>query len=150
MNDIFIVSLTNSLQLCLIDSDDIIKVTAKQWLIHDDRYVISTCNKFFLHKFVLNTEDMHDHKNRFRWDCRKSNLRPCNKSENAANSKKKVGTVSKYKGVTKNRRYTWKARLKKNYQTIHIGTFKTELEAALAYDKVAKEVFKEFANLNFP
>jgi len=32
---------------------------------------------------------------------------------------------------------------------LHIGYFKEELDAALAYDEKAKELYKEFACLNF-
>jgi group I intron endonuclease len=55
---------------------------------------------------------------------------------------KHPSATSKYFGVSKkiNKRYIyWVARIKENYKAIHIGYFKTELKAALAYDKYIKE-----------
>lgn len=56
---------------------------------------------------------------------------------------------SQYKGVYK-KRSRWAARIAVNGETTWLGTFKTEEEAARAYDAAAKRLHGEFARLNFP
>lgn len=109
----------------------------------------------------------------------KSNLRLCNRSQNSCNKKlksnsqtgwrgvtrvkytysskrkyiKKDGTVSEYKYPKKQtmRKKPWKAYIRpKGQKTITIGCYETAEEAARAYDEKAKELFGEFAKLNFP
>lgn len=90
-----------------------------------------------------------DHINGNGLDNRKENLRVVTHAENLMNSKSRGGT-SKFKGVYWNvRDNIWVARITKNYKGIHIGYFKTEIEAAMAYDQKAKELFGEIATLNF-
>ena len=57
--------------------------------------------------------------------------------------------TSQYRGVS--RRYgRWKARIKQNGTDIVIGDFENEVEAALAYDKKARQLHGERAFTNFP
>lgn len=59
--------------------------------------------------------------------------------------------ASKYVGVTfdKRRRKKWCARIKFNKNTIHIGNFEVEEDAARAYDEKAVELYGENAKINF-
>lgn len=107
-----------------------------------------------LHRFLLNAADgMHvDHINSNGLDNTKANLRLCTPTENGRNRQKQAGGFSRFKGVSKRsveRPKIWTASLyvgeKKYTQYFH-----TELEAALCYDKMAREHFGEFAKLNFP
>jgi hypothetical protein len=78
------------------------------------------------------------------------NLRICTSAQNICNSKGRSKT-SKYKGVTRRKMSNkWFAQIKFNRKHIDIGRFDNEIEAAKAYDNVARKLFKEFAYLNFP
>lgn len=103
-----------------------------------------------LHNLITGYK-MVDHKNRDTLDNRLENLRECNCFQNTRNTKtRKDIKYSKYKGVTKSpNRKRWISRIQFNKKRITIGTYNTEKEAAVAYDKKALELFGEFAYLNF-
>ncbi len=107
----------------------------------------------FMHRVIVNApEDKDiDHKNHNALDNRKVNLRICTRSENMANVRPQTNRISQYKGVsqTGRRKQAWRSRIKHNYITIYIGYYASEIEAAKAYDKKAKELFGEFACTNF-
>ena len=77
----------------------------------------------------------------------RANLRIATQAENCQNLKKSRGS-SGYLGVSKDttRNNRWKASIKLNGKQIHIGWFKTPLEAHEAYLK-AKRLFHPFGTL---
>lgn len=84
---------------------------------------------------------------------RRSNLRHATAEQNRANRRKRGkqrgSYSSKYKGVCLPAP-RWLAFISHLGKMKHLGAFKTEEEAARAYDRAAKELFGEFASLNFP
>lgn len=101
--------------------------------------------------FIPNPENkkLVDHIDRNKSNDHVSNLRWATSSENAGNTSSRKDSSSKYKGVSFRKKIKkWEVSIKLNEKKQHLGFFTCEKEAALAYNKKAKEMFGEFANLN--
>ena len=106
-----------------------------------------------MHRLITNAPKgmVADHINHNGLDNRKSNLRVCTNAENMRNQHSQKGGTSIYKGVCWHKASgKWYAQIKFKGKTIHIGLFTDKEEAARAYDAKAKELFGEYAYLNFP
>lgn len=76
----------------------------------------------------------------------KNNLRVCTRAQNGLNQRTRKNKTSKYKGVyyhKRDKRYC--AQISYKGKRYYLGTFKNELDAAMAYDEAARELFGEFA-----
>lgn len=92
-----------------------------------------------------------DHKDMNGLNNQRRNLRFCTRQQNSANKPKRVGTSSRYKGVSWNiNRNHWNSLIKVNYKVINLGTYRDEVEAAKAYDRAAIFYFGDYARINFP
>lgn len=92
-----------------------------------------------------------DHINGDRLDNRRSNLRYATWAQNAINRRpyKKPGASSQYKGISYcHRRRVWRATLNFNNRRYHLGVFKKEYEAMVAYNCKVCQVAGEFAWVN--
>ena len=158
------IPVSNGEAFALVDDEDYDRLIKYPWYISRTiKYKRAiTCLCFYengkarkfsspMHRFVMNTpRGMEtDHINGDTLDNRKSNLRVCTKSQNMAN--RKVAGVSKYLGVCWHKATKkWTAAIRKNNKSYNLGIFENEKDAALAYDKMARELHGEFARPNFP
>jgi len=150
----------------LVDDDDYERISKYKWHIHPSGNVKRAARSsvagdhvqgkritIFLHRVIMAAPDGFDvdHINHDGLDNRKKNLRLCNPSENQHNRRPQIGCASRYKGVTRNGN-KWRSRIRIPYskRETSLGTFESEIEAALAYDKKAEELYGEFACFNFP
>jgi len=122
------------------------------WKVHEPHPGIfyASSGRTHMHHFVMGRKARFDHRNRDGLDNQKHNLRPATCRQNSANmSKCKTPSSSKYKGVYFDKQHQrYRARIFPNNKAVHLGLFKRERDAALAYDAAAKKIFGEFACLN--
>lgn len=107
-----------------------------------------------MHQFIYYTKKGHippliDHVNKNKLDNRIANLLEKTSGENAHNRTKLAIASSKYYGVSfQTASCRWRAALKKDGVNYYLGEFKTEIEAARAYNVKAQELYGSNANLN--
>lgn len=139
----------------IVDDEDYEFLIRYNWTLRNGRctqYAEAYINRHRvgMHELIKPSDDpliTPDHKNRNGLDNRKNNLRLANKSQQMANRDKYDGKY-KYKGIRPNSGGRWSARIRKDHKEIYLGTFNSEIEAALAYNRKAFELFGEFAVLN--
>lgn len=109
----------------------------------------------YLHRKILNAPDGYvvDHIDQNPLNNCRSNLRLATTSQNLSNQRNTnngfKNKSSVYRGVVWHKVHKcWHAQLNYMKQRIHIGSFDTEDEAAIAYNYVAKQILGEFAVLN--
>lgn len=107
----------------------------------------------FLHNLILppKTGLTTDHKDQNGLNNRRSNLRYATKSQQSTNRRRKWTSSSAYRGVSWNERSKkWQVILQVEGSLRRFGMYAGEIEAARVADKVARELYGEFAKLNFP
>jgi len=106
-----------------------------------------------LHTFIMNPPPgfKTDHKDRNGLHCTHGNMRLATAAQNSYNRGPSNGSVTGFKGVTRHKtKKKWIAKIRCNGRAKYLGSFDSPEDAALAYDESAKQLFGEFAYLNFP
>jgi hypothetical protein len=105
-----------------------------------------------MHRLILGcgAREKVNHRNWNGLDNRRKNLRLATHSETMRNQRHHRDSLFSFKGVDRLRSGHWRARIMLDRKRFELGTFATAREAALAYDRAAREHFGEFAHLNFP
>lgn len=152
-------------RVALVDDADYELVTQHRWFVMEKKvegqrtrgpyagtWIYRDGGRSLLMMHALITDwSLTDHKNHNGLDNRRSNLRQATKKQNNQNSRSRLGSSSQYKGVLwRERRRGWVATIHHEGKARQIGTFSTEEDAARAYDAAARELFGEYAALNFP
>lgn len=140
-----------------IDDEDFEKVSKLKWHVK----ITTACGKttpyahtsgISLHRFLMDCPKKMrvDHINHDTMDNRRANLRICTPSQNSSNRVKNIARgTSMYKGVFYSERLKkWQATITAKRKRYNLGWFKTELEAALAYNAGAVKYHGDFAYLN--
>lgn len=135
-----------------IDSSD-------SWLLADKWYVVDKPNGYMqvanfkgsMPRAIMKPDKgvYVDHVNGNPLDNRRENLRLCSPAQNSRN--RKGYGKHPYKGIlTVKDSKKFFAQISKDGKKYALGGYSSIEDAALAYDKAAKELFGEYARLNFP
>lgn len=142
-------------QRVFVDDEDYDSISKMNWHVSKQRNSLYAFTRLLgkktsMHRIIMQPSIgmFIDHINHNGLDNRRCNLRVCTNSENIRNSRSTIGSRSKYLGVSirKNKIHSY---ITYNRKQIYLGVFEDEVSAAKAYDIKAKELFGEFANLNF-
>ena len=172
MKTLTIESKTHGTHHVLLDDEDYDRVVAAEtkWHIQKDgrrevfyvrrpTYENGKQKAIHLHRFIMDAPKgkVVDHINGDGRDNRKENLRICTNAENTRNRNVPPRGTTGYYGVHHKRKdtkqyhaYIKDPKRQRRSTRITAGNYFTAEEAAMEYDKLAKEYHGEFATLNFP
>jgi hypothetical protein len=137
-----------------VDIADIPLVAGRRWRFGAG-YAYRTQGKsvILMHREILRLPPgdprFTDHINHDGTDNRRTNIRPCSRSENMANAYLSRKSSSRFRGVYwEPNKQTWHAHI--TIQCVHhdLGRFEVEEEAALAYRRAAIEAWGDFIFLD--
>ena len=147
----------------LVDAEDYEALARHKWCVSTYGYAIRNRSRkqgrgiVWMHREILKAPPglSVDHVSMDKLDNRKANLRLVTHQQNHFNVLPRKNTSSCYKGVYwESARSKWcaQATIQRGDKQHHlfIGRYDTEIEAAVAYDNLARVLHGEHARLNFP
>ena len=149
---------------CIVDDEDYDRIVQalfkwSKWTLRYDTRIQGRINyngksrKVYLPRFIMNVLDLPeiyiDHIDRDKLNNQKSNLRIATPHQSSFNRERSRNSTG-YKGVFEIRENIFRSAISYERKFIYLGAFTSSEDAARAYDKKAKELFGEFASLNFP
>lgn len=127
----------------------IIKGVTGNFYMQRGFYINKKHRLILFHRELLNVLDQEvyiDHRDRDGLNNTKDNLRFCTKSQNALNSKPRLGTKSGVRGVAFHAKTKkWRAYITKNQKQIALGLYATIEQAAAVRKKAEVEMYGDFA-----
>ena len=134
----------------VFDLDDYENIKEYMWNINNNGYVRSSRKNsdktIYLHKLIMNnTNEVIDHINNIRYDCRKLNLRKCTTQQNSFNKKLSKNSRTGIIGVNLRKTNDYVSRIRLNAEYINLGYFKNIDDAIYARLLAEKKYFGEFA-----
>lgn len=113
-------------------------IKTKYGVVREDRYL----HRVIMHEAPKNPRDVIDHIDRNPLNNRKDNLRWVSQSCNTRNTPRMAKGTSVYRGVhliVGSKKNPWRATIKSpDGSRKHLGLFKTEASAAIAYNEASK------------
>lgn len=149
VKDDYIIGYTTDNNKFYFDIEDLEKVTKYTWSTNSKGYITTNVNhtKMLLHRFIMDAdkEDIIDHRNHNKADCRKNNLRCVTNSQNQMNTILRKNNSSGYKGISWHKKHNkWICQIGINGKLKYLGMFDNIEDAIKVRQQAEIKYFGEF------
>lgn len=135
----------------LVDDEDYELMSRFKWYAKIDRNGGINAQVWLSAHHLLVPYALTDHVNGNRLDNTRINLREATSRQNSMNRGRRSDSRTGYKGIHLIKsRQRWRARIVVDGKRIYAGWYVSAIDAARAYDALARKHYGEFARLNFP
>lgn len=144
------IRLTNRTHFILVDDEDFTELSKHSWTLNKKTGYVINWYLGGVHRYIISPDRslVVDHINGDKLDNQRHNLQATSQHHNIQKSSLNTANSFNYRGVECMPGYRWRARIRVNGKSKHLGVFDTIHEAALAYNRIALEVYGPTAGLN--